>query len=90
VRRIGVVNGVGAAGQDDAFGLPVELGDLLGARQHFRVDIEFSQTARNEVSVLRTIISSVQAILLSGRTRRGDAMGVTDPKSRTRMVSKVL
>lgn len=45
MRRVGVVDGVGAAAEDDAYGLELELGQLRGAGEHLGVDIELAETA---------------------------------------------
>lgn len=58
-----LVDGVGAAREDDTLGLPGQLGELLGAREHLRVDIDLSETTGDQVGVLAT---KVQA-----RVRRG-------------------
>lgn len=44
------VDAGGSARQDDASRLPVEVGKLLGAREHLRVDMEISEAAGNQVS----------------------------------------
>ena len=49
------VDGEWASGQDHTGGLPGQFGDLLGAWQHFGVDIEFTQTSRNQMGVLRAV-----------------------------------
>lgn len=45
MRRVGVVDGVGAAAEDDAYGLEFELRQLRGAGEHLGVDIELAKTA---------------------------------------------
>jgi hypothetical protein len=55
VRSIGVVDRVGRSGQDDSFGLPGKIRDLLGAGEHFGVDIELTETADDQVRELGTI-----------------------------------
>ena len=52
VRGGGVVDGVGASGEDDAFGRPGEVGEFLGAGEHFGVNVYFAETAGDEVGVL--------------------------------------
>lgn len=42
---VGVVDGVWAAGENNTFGFPGELRELLGAGEHFGVDIELTETA---------------------------------------------
>lgn len=37
-----------------AFGLPLEVGELLRAWQHLAVDVEFTASSHNQVRVLRT------------------------------------
>lgn len=37
-----LVHGVRTTGQDDTLGLPGQIGELLGAREHLRVDIDLS------------------------------------------------
>ena len=49
------VDGEWAAGQDHTGGLPWQFGDLLGAWQHFGVDIELTKTSRNQMRVLRAV-----------------------------------
>lgn len=44
VGSVGVVNGVGAATENEADGLELELGQLGGAGLHLRVDVELAQT----------------------------------------------
>lgn len=45
VRRVGVVDGVGTTAEDQTYGLELELGQLRGAREHLRVDIELTKMA---------------------------------------------
>jgi hypothetical protein len=45
VRASLLVDGVGAAGENNSLGLEAQLRDLLGAREHLREDIELSKTA---------------------------------------------
>lgn len=52
VRGRGVVDGVGASGEDDAFRGLGEVGEFLGAGEHLRVDIYFSEAAGDEMGVL--------------------------------------
>ena len=52
VRCALLVDRVRPAGQDDALGCEVEVGQLGGAWQHLRVDIEFAQTSSDQVRVL--------------------------------------
>lgn len=40
-----VVDGVGTAAEDEAHGLVLQLGELGCAREHLRIDIEFTETA---------------------------------------------
>lgn len=52
--RVGVgcailVDGVWAAGENDTLGLPSQIGELLGAGEHLGVDVDFAQTAGDEV-----------------------------------------
>lgn len=47
-----LVNGVRTTGQDDTLRLPGQLGELLGAWEHLRVDIDLSQTAGNKVGAV--------------------------------------
>lgn len=52
VRGGGLVDGVGASGEDDAFRGPGEVGEFFGAGEHFRVGIYFSEAAGDEMGVL--------------------------------------
>lgn len=51
VRRAFLVDTVGATGENDTLGLEVEIGQLLGTREHFTVHIELTETARDQVSL---------------------------------------
>ena len=52
VRGGGLVDGVGPAGEDDAFGGPGEVRELLRAGQHLGVDIQVAESTGDEVRVL--------------------------------------
>lgn len=54
VRRIGIVNRVGRAGQNDTLRFEVKILNLLGAREHLRVDIELTEAAGDQMAVLRS------------------------------------
>ena len=53
VRRIFLVDRIRAARENNTGGLPIEISHLLSTRKHLRVDIELSQSAGDEVCVLR-------------------------------------
>lgn len=60
--RVGVgcailIDGVWAAGENDTLGLPSQIGELLGAGEHLGVDIDFAQTAGDEVGAGEVDIS---------------------------------
>lgn len=50
-----VVDRVRRARENNTLGCERKIGDLLGARQHLSVDIELTETAGDEVRVLRTV-----------------------------------
>jgi ABC-type transporter Mla MlaB component len=52
-----LVDGIGAAREDDALGGELELRELLGAWQHLREDIELTETA-SDPSQTRSVDSS--------------------------------
>lgn len=53
VRSVLLVDGIRTTGQDDTLGLPGQVGQLLGARQHLGVDIDLAKTAGDEVGAVR-------------------------------------
>jgi hypothetical protein len=55
VRSILFVNGVGTTRQDNSLGLPGQIGQLLGARQHLGVDVDLAETAGDEVGAVRKV-----------------------------------
>lgn len=55
VRRTLFVHRVRASGQDDTGGLPGKISQLLGAGKHLRVDIELSETASDQMRILRAV-----------------------------------
>lgn len=55
VRRIGVVDRVRRPRKDDTLGLEVKILDLLGAREHLRVDIELTETTSDQMAVLGSV-----------------------------------
>jgi len=79
-----LVNGERTSREDHTLGLPGQLGDLLGAREHLGVDIELAEASRDEMGVLRSEITPVQYPAVKCDS------ALTHPKSRTRIVSKVL
>lgn len=75
VRRIGGVDGVGTSGEDDARGFPRQVGEFLGAGQHFRVDVQFAESAGDEMRVLRAEIEDEDRVEgLMGRRGCGRAI----------------
>lgn len=52
VRRVGVVDGVRAAAEDEADGLVLEVRELGGAGQHLGVDVELAQAANDPAVVV--------------------------------------
>lgn len=61
VRSILLVDGVGTTGQDDTLGLPSQVGQLLSARQHLRVDIDLTETAGDKVGAVESPASDFDA-----------------------------
>lgn len=53
VRGVLLVDGVRAARQDDTRWLPSQIGQLLGAGQHFRVDIDLTEPSGQKVSTMK-------------------------------------
>lgn len=52
-----LIDGVWAAGENDTLGLPSQISQLLGAGKHLGVDIDFAQTAGDEVGAGEVDIS---------------------------------
>lgn len=55
VRSILGVNGVWASRKNHTFRLVRKVCDFLGARKHLSEHIEFAETTRNQVAVLRSV-----------------------------------
>ena len=53
--RLCIIDRVGRSGQNDTLGLPRQIGHLLRAREHFGIDIEFTETASDQMAVLGSI-----------------------------------
>ena len=53
-----LVDGVGTSREDDTLGLPGQLGELLGTREHLRVDIDLSEATGDQVGVLATKVQA--------------------------------
>ena len=70
-----LVDGVGAAREDDALGGELELGEFLGARQHLREDIELAETAGDPCG---------RAVVSVCRYARVDAIAIARPEIRAR------
>jgi len=62
MRSILLVYGVGATRQDDSLGLPSQIGQLLGAREHLGVDIDLAETAGDEVGTVRNVRVRIRCI----------------------------
>lgn len=58
-----VVDGVGTAAEDEAYGLVLQLRELGCAREHLRVDIELAETA-DDPAMLLSVTNFVENILL--------------------------
>jgi hypothetical protein len=70
VRSVLVVDRVRTTRENDTLGLPGELRDLLRARQHLGVDVELTQTAGNQMTVLGTEIENQNGIENVGNFNR--------------------
>jgi len=70
VRSVLVVDRVRTARENDTLGLPGELGDLLSARQHLGVDVELTQAAGDQMTVLGTEIENQNGIENVGNFNR--------------------
>lgn len=52
VRSTVLIDGVGAAGENDTLGLVVKIGNLGGAWQHLRENVELSHTTGDSLGVI--------------------------------------
>jgi hypothetical protein len=52
VRCVCFVHGIRSSRENNAFWFPGQLSQLLGAREHLRVDIKLTQSSCNQVRVL--------------------------------------
>ncbi len=77
-----LVDGVWASGKDDTLWSKWQIGEPGRAWQHLRVDIELAETTGNKVGILRTESSALSRMLSHCES--------SHPKSKVRMVSKVL
>jgi hypothetical protein len=78
-----VVDGVWTTRENNTSGLPRKLGELLGAREHLRVDIDLTETAGDEVRVLGAKVKNEDGIeylmgsgVLEGFVTLGGHVGV--------------